>query len=224
VTARHRFDANVFVNSCPRPSAKWLCATRCFAKQWDLFCALWCPPHVGWRSNELYARGIRCASRLSKTVCRQPHVSLRLMHRTSSGVANRPTGADELKASPDPRPSAVLLVARERSLDESCRRTLSDAGVKCVVSVPNSERALEVLGNNKLFDAVVIGVGAGDVEAVKLAQHMRRYRSDTPTVVVSPISNLHIHGAVTQGKPSSSDVHADKSEVFRKLIRRVVGL
>jgi DNA-binding NtrC family response regulator len=122
----------------------------------------------------------------------------------------------------DPRPSAVLLVARDRSLDESCRRTLSDAGVQCVVSVPSSSRAIELLGESKLFDAVVIGVGAGDVEAVKLAQHMRRYRSDTPTVVVSPIRNLQIPGAVTQGTARGEQAQGDKTDIFRKIIRKVV--
>jgi hypothetical protein len=147
------------------------------------------------------------------------------MHSTtrSTEETNRPAPAEESGTHADPRPSAVLLVTRDRSLDESCRRTSSDAGVECVVSVSNSNRALELLRESKLFDAIVIGVGAGDVEAVKLAQHMRRYRSDTPTVVVSPIPNLHISGAMV---PSASrdDPQADKSDVLRTVIRGVVGL
>jgi len=121
------------------------------------------------------------------------------------------------------RPSAVLLVARDRSLDESCRRTLSDAGVQCIVSVPDSDHALRLLDNRRLFDAVVIGVGAGDVEAVKLAGHMQRYRADTPTVVVSPIGALRLPGAIAQSGSPSSRNEAEPSKVFGRLIRRLVS-
>ena len=125
------------------------------------------------------------------------------------------------KCLPEPRPSAVLLVARDVSLDESCRRSLSDAGIDVVVSVPNSTRALELLSAKQLFDAVVIGVGPGDVDAVMLAQHMRRHRSDTPTVVVSPMRNLEIPGATTQCAGVQS-AHTSPLDIFRKTIRKAV--
>ncbi len=95
-------------------------------------------------------------------------------------------------------PSAVLLVARDQSLDTMCRRALSDAGIQCVVSTSSSQRAFELLGRNRLFDAVVIGVGAGDVKAAKLAQYMCLHRKDTPTIVMSPIGNLRVAGIVNQ--------------------------
>ncbi len=145
------------------------------------------------------------------------------MYRSSLAIHSneeiRPvTLAEELEAAPESRPSAVLLVARDLSLDESCRRTLSDAGVDVVVSVQSSKRALEVLGENQLFDAVVIGVGPGDVDAVMLAQHMRRHRSDTPTVVMSPIGNLEIPGAAGACRPNDSQL----PNVLRKTIRKAL--
>ncbi len=142
----------------------------------------------------------------------------------SGGVTNPPTLADELETSSDSRPSAVLLVARDRSLDESCRRSLSDAGIDVVVSVPNSTRAMELLSASQLFDAVVIGVGPGDVEAVMLAQHMRRHRSDTPTVVVSPIVNLQIPGATIRRGASHKPGAAQNSNIFRETLRIAVAI
>ncbi len=99
----------------------------------------------------------------------------------------------ESTESPD-RPSAVLLVARNRDLQDTCRRKLSDAGIEVVFSTQSSEQALELIDHNHLFDAVVIGVDAGDVEAAKLVRHMSRCRADTPTVVMSSISHLRISG------------------------------
>lgn len=34
-----------------------------------------------------------------------------------------------------------------------------------------------------------------DVESAKLAQHMRRFRMDTPTVVMAPLPNLRMSGS-----------------------------
>ena len=141
-----------------------------------------------------------------------------------SDETNPPTPADDCDTPSVERPSAVLLVARDRSLDESCRRTLSDVGVEVVVSVPSSQGALELLGTSELFDAVVISVGAGDVEAVKLAQHMRRYRSDTPTVVVSPIGTLRIPGGIGRNNSNRESNRPDNLDFFRATIRKAVAI
>lgn len=86
----------------------------------------------------------------------------------------------------------ILLVARDGELAEACRRELSNAGNAFVVSVSNCDRALELLGSHKLFDAVVIGIGAGDVDAVRLAQHMQHHGLGVPTVVVTSIPHFQL--------------------------------
>ncbi len=151
-------------------------------------------------------------------------IMLRSSPEKAGDATKPPTSADE---SDDPsmvRHSAVHLVARDLSLDESCRRSLSDAGVDVVVSVPNSARALELLNTSQLFDAVVIGVGPGDVEAVILAQQVRRHRSQTPTVVMSPIGNLEIPGAVNQGTVANRFGTSRHPNTFRETIRKALGM
>ena len=144
--------------------------------------------------------------------------------RSQNGSTNPPGRADDRRTPSDSPHSAVLLVTRDRSLDESCRSSLSEAGIDVVVSVPNSKRAMELLGTNELFDAVVIGVGPGDVEAVMLAQHMRRHRSDTPTVVVSPIRDLRIPGAPTECETARGTDASKQPDIFRRTIRKAVAL
>jgi len=139
-------------------------------------------------------------------------------------VTSSPTYSEDLSDPAETRPSAVLLVARDCGLNDSCRRTLSDAGIDVVVSVSNGSRALELLGENQLFDAVVIGVGPGDVEAVKLAQHIRRHRSDTPTLVMSSIGNLEISGAPIQHETLRNSNEPQQSNIFRRAIRTAVAI
>ncbi len=141
-----------------------------------------------------------------------------------SDATNPPTPVDELDESTTRTPSAVLLVARDLSLDASCRRSLSDAGVDVVVSVSNGTRAMELLSASELFDAVVIGVGPGDVDAANLAQDMRRHRSNTPTVVMSPIRHLDIPGGANQNKPVCGLSASQQSDGFRKTIREAVSI
>lgn len=92
------------------------------------------------------------------------------------------------------RPSAVLLVARNVALGDTCRRKLSDAGIDVVLSTKSTDQARELIDQNHLFDAVVISVNAGDVESAMLAQHMRRFHSDTPTLVMTSVPNLRMSG------------------------------
>lgn len=158
-----------------------------------------------------------------------PHPRECQMLRTSfatepSDVTNPPTPVGEEDESTTKTPSAVLLVARDLSLDETCRRSLSDAGVDVVVSVSNSTRAMELLSANQLFDAVVIGVGPGDVEAVMLAQHLRRHRSGTPTVVMTHMANLDIPGATTQCGVVRNVTPTQQSNFFRKTLRAAVSI
>lgn len=94
-------------------------------------------------------------------------------------------------------PTAILLVARDHSLHDACRRALSDAGFTFIFSVSNCDRAHELIGS-KLFDAVVIGIGAGDVRAVSLAQYMQQRRPDLPTFVVSSLRRLPIEGTAVE--------------------------
>jgi DNA-binding response OmpR family regulator len=94
----------------------------------------------------------------------------------------------------EPRTSMVLLIARDPELEDTCRESLSEAGVTSIMSTRDPEEAAVLLSNRQLFDAVVIGVNRGDVEGRKLAQRMRRSHSDTPVVVLSPIANPRIRG------------------------------
>ncbi len=50
-----------------------------------------------------------------------------------------PVASDEADAR---RSSAVLLVARDLSIDEPCRDALADAGVECVFTASSNELAL----------------------------------------------------------------------------------
>ncbi len=141
----------------------------------------------------------------------------------SSEVTNPPTPPDDLGPSPATSPSAVLLVARDYSLDESRRSTLSDAGIEVVMSVSNNTRALELLGIGNLFDAVVIGVGPGDEEAIKLAQHIRRHRSDTPTFVVSPVRNLEIPHAISARDAFGGICGTNGTDLVRSTLRDAIA-
>jgi hypothetical protein len=129
-----------------------------------------------------------------------------------------PEREDDSDQSAQERPSAVLLVARNQALHDSCRRKLSDAGIDVVLSTPSSDKARELIDNNHIFDAVVIGIDAGDVEGAMLARHMTNFRRDTPTVVMSPIPNLRIAGVGETSQLES--LGTLKSAVARLRLRR----
>lgn len=147
-----------------------------------------------------------------------------------SSIATRPSKAitvppaiDKLIALPLIGPVAVLLVVHDHSLDASCRNTLSNAGFEFVVSVSNNAQALELLGTGNLFDVVVIGIGPGDVDGVTFAQHVRRHRSDTPTVVMSPVRNLRVSGLIQSDDLNQGNRETIDLQVVRETIRKAVG-
>jgi hypothetical protein len=91
-------------------------------------------------------------------------------------------------------------------------------GVECVIATSSSERARELVEHEGLFDAVVIGVGAGDIRAAELAQYMGR-QSHTPTVVVSEVSNEYVRD---NGQSSISSTI--KRVLARPRLRRIAEL
>jgi|GEM_PF-3357634 len=122
------------------------------------------------------------------------------------------------------RSSAVLLVARDLSIDEPCRYALADAGVDCVFTASSSEHALQLLQRADLFDAVVIGAGTGDDAAAELAETLRRDHSETATVVVSQVENGKLRGATLQVQSDSDGVaHADSRSLRRAFSRAIAA-
>ena len=130
-----------------------------------------------------------------------------------------PEAPDEADAR---RSSAVLLVARDISIDEPCRDALSEAGVDCVFTASSNEHALQLIQRVDLFDAVVIGAGAGDDGAAELAERMRRDHAETATVVVSQVDNGESLGATLQAQTGSDHVTRADSKSLRGLISRAI--
>jgi hypothetical protein len=74
-----------------------------------------------------------------------------------------------------------------------------------------------------LFDAVVIGAGAGDDGAAELAERVRRDHAETATVVVSQENNGESLGATLQVQSGSDHVARADSKSLRGLISRAIA-
>jgi CheY-like chemotaxis protein len=142
-----------------------------------------------------------------------------MSYASAESIANAvtcpPAGRHELCGPPTASSAAVLVVAGDHSLQDSCRRTLSAAGVGVVVAVSKNPPALELLSSGKLFDAVVISMGEKDADAMDLLRQVHRRSPTTPTIVLSPRSSLVMSSDPRQAETNPCPVRRSLAQLIR---------
>lgn len=116
-----------------------------------------------------------------------------------------PPARCEASAPPTASRSAVLLVGCDPLTDESCRQSLSAAGIDAVISTGKGSLALVLLRANSLFDAVVVGTALSHSETRNLALHIGHRQPSKPTFFVKPAreSQPHLAYDCSQEAPES---------------------
>ncbi|GEM_PF-2790528 len=141
----------------------------------------------------------------------------------SSGVelTHRPPRSGAFPVLTPREPAALLLIATDERLVDSCHRALSEAGFSFISSVSTWVGANELLGSG-LFDGVVVGIHHGDAHTVALARQLRRQHPDIPTFVATFVRQSPIaDGVGTDGGTAETSAGNTGVSTLGRTIRKV---